>query len=187
MSRYFAPITTDELKDKIVTSYNKFLRSNSGDAEEFDAEPITIKHLDGYDSIYLSAGVVLSLNSKLEKDLKKVAFDTENFLYEDEEDEDFGNHIGFHTIENGLSFWVCAMGGDWEYPVHFIIYFDGSDLRGYIPTNGNPYNRATKEAYGNDDDSDEKDARKHFNCGWDDVNHDYNAMLIDIRNRIVKK
>jgi hypothetical protein len=179
MSRYFVPITTDELKDKIVTSYNKFIRNNSGDAEEFDAEPISIKHLDGDGGIYLSAGVVLSLNSKLEKDLKKVAFDTENFLYGD---EDFGNHIGFHTIETGLSFWMCAMGGDWEYPVHFIIYFDGSDLRGYIPTNGNPYNRATKEAYGNDDDSDKKDAMKHFNCGWD-----YNAMSNDIRNRIVKK
>jgi hypothetical protein len=179
MSRYFVPITTDELKNKIFTSYNKVAKSNS-------EEPIIIKQLDGYstaDTNVLSSGVVLSLNSKLEKDLKKVAFDTENFLFKNTD----MYHLGFHTLENGLSFWICAMGGDWEYPVHFIIYFDGSDLRGYIPTNGNPYNRSTKEAYGNDEDSDEKDAMKHFNVSWDEVEQDYDAIVADIKNRIVRK
>ena len=37
----------------------------------------------------------------------------------------------------------------------FIIYWDGKKLRAYVPTDGNPWNTDTKEAYGNDEEKDE--------------------------------
>ena len=53
--------------------------------------------------------------------------------------------------KNGVPYlWVMA-GGDSENPVSGMIYWDGKDIRAYIPTYGNPYNRKQKAAYGEDD------------------------------------
>jgi hypothetical protein len=85
------------------------------------------------------------LTKKITKDLQKVQFDFENTIIDDDTD----NLYGLHTMENGLTFCGIGAGGDWEYPVFFIIYYDGKDLRAYIPTKGNPWNTDFHEAYGN--------------------------------------
>jgi hypothetical protein len=80
------------------------------------------------------------LTEQVRKDLSKVEFDTENI------DVDC-----CETLSNGLSFVGVSAGGDWEWPVFFIIYYDGKKLRGYIPKDGNLWNTNSKRAYGNDD------------------------------------
>ena len=46
-------------------------------------------------------------------------------------------------------------GGDWEFPVCFVMYWDGKELRAYIPKDGNAWNKKQKTAYGSEEDMDE--------------------------------
>jgi len=90
----------------------------------------------------------------LDKDLKKILFDMENLEISDCEFFDINTKelVGFHTLPNGLTYLGVISGGDWEYPLFFIIYFDGSTLRGYIPEEGNVFNKSFKAAYGSECD-----------------------------------
>ncbi len=132
------------------------------------------------------------LRDHLEKDLK-VGFDWENWT--GFRSRDFGpkSILGSQTLDSGLTFWGFCAGGDWEFPVFFIVYWDGKKLRGYIPTEGNPWNTTTKEAYGNDGVADNKNACKRWphRCNnktglfMDAYNHDPSAILSDIAERIL--
>jgi len=113
----------------------------------------------------------------IEKDLDKVIFDTEN-ISDDGEPKDL-------------------LGGDWESPVFFCIYWDGRKLRAYVPEKGNLWNTDTNQAYGNDDEADLKNARKRWPDsedlrndnidlqGWFD-DYDVEAIKEDIMARIVE-
>lgn len=92
----------------------------------------------------------------ISKDLDKVQFDFENW----ETERSFvGYPCGYEMLSNGLAVLFVNAGGDWEYPIVFILYFDGKKIRAYIPKEGNSWNRKTKSAYGNDDtDSDDAPA-----------------------------
>lgn len=87
----------------------------------------------------------------LEKDLKKIKFDSENFSELND----------YRVTSSGINYILCWAGGDWEYPVHFMIYWDGKSFRAYIPTKGNTFRKDTKTAFGseaeNNYDSDEVD------------------------------
>lgn len=81
-----------------------------------------------------------------------VVFDFENFeiplIGEDNKD----NRIKFYNIDNKFNVALCMGGGDWEIPVWFFLYFDDNDnLRLYIPSNGNTYNKYTMTAYGSEE------------------------------------
>jgi len=91
----------------------------------------------------------------------KVTFDLENVS---DSPKDFGPKtlMGFHTEANGLTYCGMCAGGDWEHPVFFCVYWDGKKLRGYVPTEGNPWNTTTNTAYGNDEKADLKNARKRW-------------------------
>ncbi len=113
---------------------------------------------------------------RLERDISKVKFDWENHTgYDDEPD---GRFVGFKKMPGGLSIFVVQAGGDWEYSVTFVVYWDGKYLRGYVPTNGNPWNRKTKEAWGNDDEDDEDQMDKA------EAQYDEQAMIDEIVARI---
>jgi len=118
---------------------------------------------------------------QISKDLDSfVKFDHENFYsgYEWDEEKDriyfindepngcigYSKFCGYQSYENGLTFLGCWGGGDWEVAVHYIVYWDGKSLRGYVPTLGNPWNTHLKLAYGND-------------CGYDD--------LINLKDRLI--
>lgn len=144
MSRHFAPITCDELKQKFTDKFgstNKFLYGDS----------------------------------KANDDISKVQFDCENW-----EDQALGNNLdkimGLHTLPSGLTFWGMYAGGDWEAPVFFIVYWDGKEIRGYIPTKGNTWNTKTKEAFGNDYDNEDAEDAPEL---------DPDQLLADIEERIV--
>lgn len=167
MSRHFEPITVDELKKKI-------------EACRIDDEWVEYGRL----------------TSTVENDLDKVRFDCENTT---DETYTFGPKelLGYQRLSNGMSYLGICAGGDWESPVFFCIYWDGKKLRGYIPEKGNLWNTDTKQAYGNDDEADLKNARKRWPdkenlkndnidlSGWFD-DYDIEAMKDDIMARIVE-
>ncbi len=85
------------------------------------------------------------------KDLDKVHFDFEN--YTTKEDEPFCDYpAGYRELTNGIHAYFVNAGGDWECPICFVIYWDGKKLRGYIPKNGNLWNRLTHTAFGSEGD-----------------------------------
>jgi len=57
--------------------------------------------------------------------------------------------IGEKVTTGGVPYVMILAGGDWETPVACVMYFDGQELRGYVPKDGNSYNRMTKSAFGN--------------------------------------
>lgn len=141
---------------------------------QLEEDPMDEGELDNIDSIVKELAYTES--SKLHKDLSKVEFD-----FEDCQSEAFGsdnNDYGFFGVQQlgDLNFIGFVAGGDWEHPVHFIVYWDGHDLRGYVPDDGNTYNKKTKTAYGSEPSSDED---------WDgeDVEADYSKMLERIKKR----
>lgn len=159
MARFFAPISSKELKSKIE------------------------KEL--HDEIGLNYNLI---QKKLGKDLK-VKFDFENFDYTSTH---YSNSLlGYKVLPNKMWYLGCSAGGDWESPVFFIIYWDGNKLRGYIPTKGNTWNRTTKEAYGNDEEADLKEARKIWpgieDTEYADFSWDMKLIKEDIMERILPK
>lgn len=162
MARTFAPISIDTLAAKVVAACS---------------EP------RGGVSIY-------KMKDVLAKDIK-VSFDNENW---EMTQDSFGPEglMGYHTLPNGLTFLGVAAGGDWEHPVFFCVYWDGKKLRAYVPTEGNPWNTTTKEAYGNNED-DYLDARKRWPDGGyqkgDDITEfvefDPAAIIVDMQKRLV--
>lgn len=131
------------------------------------------------------------LTPKVENDISnKVSFDVENENIEPYSDV-WKDLLGYRKWGD-LVFLGGMSGGDWEQPVFWIIYYDGKDLRGYVPKDGNIWNHVTKEAFGNDDDADEAFARK---VGWlakDEEwsgadyfdNYDVDKIRQDVLNRI---
>lgn len=80
--------------------------------------------------------------AKAIKDLEKVYFSFEDVCYD-----------GIKVSAAGIPyFWAMAY-GECDCPVGFMIYFDGKDFRGYIPTYGNSFNPKTKSAFGYEGDS----------------------------------
>lgn len=78
------------------------------------------------------------------KDLYKIQFDFENVIFD-------GDICGYKILSNNLPVMVGYAGGDWEFPVAFILYWDGKKLRAYIPENGNVYNKKEKKAWDYED------------------------------------
>jgi hypothetical protein len=168
MSRVFVPITINDLKGKIIACCGK-----DGDID------------------------YRNLTSVVSKDLDKVKFDCENIS---DEGYTFGptQLLGYKKLPNNMSYYGVAAGGDWETPVFFCIYWDGKKLRGYIPEKGNLWNTDTKEAYGNNDKADLKNARKRWPDNKDLLqddfdldgyfdNYDIKAIEQDIMGRITLK
>ena len=58
--------------------------------------------------------------------------------------------LGFHE-EKGFCWLGINAGGDWEYPVFFIVYYDGKEFRAYSPKVGNVFNINNNEAVRNND------------------------------------
>jgi hypothetical protein len=136
--RIFVPIGPEELKEKIEAAWTK-LTPNKDERSRYEIRELT---------------------PTVQKDLRKVGFDMENTEWETSY---WGNpKVGYQKLPNGLSYFGVVAGGDWESPVFFIIYWDGKQLRGYIPKDGNPWNKNTHEAYGNDDDADREAFKKIY-------------------------
>ena len=133
------------------------------------------------------------LTPRVQQDLAKIEFDTENITssafeaFGKEKNPAFPakNYVGFHTLLNGLSYLGITAGGDWEYPIYFIIYYNGKELRGYIPKEGNTWNYLNHAAFGNDEEADERGLRKRGLENMDDLDFDFEKIETDMLGRIL--
>jgi hypothetical protein len=83
-------------------------------------------------------------------------------------------------LDSGVPALFVHAGGDWEYPICFLIYWDGKTFRGYVPTKGQAYNKKQKAAIGNYDETDptQDEAEEMV---------DETAFLADCNSRIKSK
>lgn len=51
---------------------------------------------------------------------------------------------------NGYPYLFCESGGDWEYPVSYMIYMSEGKFHQYVPENGNTYNKVSHTAFGSE-------------------------------------
>lgn len=138
---------------------------------------------------YLSTGQV---TPQIMKDLAKVDFSEENLDWENGY-AGTKSFVGFHTLPNGLTYFGVSCGGDWETPLVYIVYWDGRQLRGYVPEDGNFWNTDTKAAYGNaydyrnHIDMDAANVKKRFGVeSRDDLKDmDCKSIIADIQKHIV--
>lgn len=84
-------------------------------------------------------------------ELTHVYFDKENITYDEDEEFDMpGFKPGYDIIDENKDIvvrWFGA-GGDWQLPVAFLIYIGEDDkLHGYIPKDGNCYDKENNCAY----------------------------------------
>ncbi len=117
------------------------------------------------------AGDFRELSSDIAKDLAKVRFDSENLTFSPEERPDLANLIGYHTTSSGLSYLGVVTGGDGEIAIFYLLYWDGSKVRGYIPARGNLWNPETGEPYGADVLGDIENLQAQ-NPAWANLNSD---------------
>ncbi len=181
MPRYFEPITEEDLDKKI----KHLIFTNCWDYKGEDVvedDPETQKELWNYISD-------ITNDSTIEKDLKKVDFDWENYYTPEypHYNADSPEIVGFHTLDNGLTFLGMWAGGDWEWPVFFILYWDGTHVRAYIPKDGNTYNRRNKKAYGNDEEWDAEELLKVYGDAEHCPKFESDKILVDIKDRIVPR
>jgi len=108
-----------------------------------------------------------NLSSRIQKDLSKINFDFENCDLEE-------------YIDGLIPVALFQAGGDWEHPVVFCLYWDGKQLRGYIPKDGNVYNEKEKCAYGSEEDDSNCLPAEQF----EKLKFDYDKIRADIANRI---
>ena len=128
---------------------------------------------------------VRAMAEHLKSDIK-VVFDCENTS---DSPKRFGPTplMGFHTESNGFTYCGMCAGGDWEHPVFFCVYWDGKKLRAYVPTEGNPWNSITKEAYGNDEVADLKDARKRWPDKFDEDTEEVESDEFEHDPELIRK
>lgn len=122
--------------------------------------------------------------AKLYKDIwgGKYKFDSENV-------DDRG---GIKMSSKGFPYIMCCAGGDWESPVCFFVYFDGTHFRGYIPLKGNAINRNNNTAFqGNGDEEEAKFIAKENDIDYEeakgltgDIEFNEDACLKDFLSRV---
>lgn len=145
MARKAPKISIEDLKAKIGAAIVKI------GAEEYEPEELE----DPFDRAF---GYFLSESQTLRDDLGKIQFDFENWS----EPTEVSEVMGWHTLDNGFSFLGCWAGGDWECPVHFILYWDGKAVRGFVPEDGNTFNVKYRTAYGSEGESKKYTTDKEF-------------------------
>jgi hypothetical protein len=139
------------------------------------------------------------LTDKIKNDLKKVEFDWENFSPKRECYYYKEQVMGFQQ-RGDLVFLGCYAGEDGHTPIYFVIYYDGKQLRGYIPKKGNLWNFRTKQAFGMNERADidliwdewtlPNDPGLEPEDKWDMADSDphglldLDAMIEDVVNRI---
>lgn len=188
-------ISQDDLWKKIVARAMKI-----GE----DIEDVEDDGPDG-ESAYEFIRELIYNDETIHKDIK-YDIDAENILTACDADYN-DEYVGMHTVK-GLTFYGIIMGGDWEVPAFFIIYWDGKKLRAYVPSYGNLVNLDCKCAFGSESVEDEEKLLKKYKklgiepedpdyIDWselyckmydetpDSAEYNYDAMLEDILARIV--
>jgi hypothetical protein len=123
-------LTVDEFKEAIAKKKENHKKA----IKEFS--------LDNPEPGYINDWI-LDLGTELDwkwvKDVQKVQFDFENRFISDDVKV---------SPTKGIPYFECWAGGDWQDPLYFFLYWDGKDIRGYVPTKGNTFNATLGCAFG---------------------------------------
>lgn len=163
MARYYDLITKDKLTSLILE------KDEEGD--------FVYKDTDDY--------FVFDYCKKVKKDLEKIIFDFENVYYPHDSttNEKF---LGIQQIGD-FTFYGCWAGGDWEFPVYFILYWDGKNVRGYIPEKGNTFDTKWRTAYGSQDNRENWTGTQEDTQPKKSPIPNFDLMISDILQRIKPK
>jgi len=139
MARYYTEIKKEEFLEKIKTIMPTYedieALEEQGKNADFEEFPYNLGYQPGTKAI--------------EKDLQKVDFDFENYTsFESESYADYP--VGYRELKHGFHTFFVNAGGDWEFPICFVLYWGDKKLRAYIPKDGNAWNKKEKCAYGSD-------------------------------------
>lgn len=118
----------------------------------------------------------LGSHPTISRDLDKVQFDYENCDYTNGFS---GYPAGYEILPNGMPVLYVSVGGDWEHPIMFCLYYDGKKVRAYIPKEGNVWNRKTKSAYGNEPRGEEVEESEIPNADPDAIKKDIMARITE--------
>ena len=132
---------------------------------------------------YVEIRVAYDDTAPANKDVQKINFDFENNGATDEfYDKDIDKHS---QLTDGTAIVWAFAGGDWEFPVHFVLYLDPKNkIRAYIPSDGNVYCHKCKCAYGTCECDDQQE---EFDNDYYTDNLNFQAMFEDVNNRIETK
>lgn len=147
--------------------------------QKFEAK---VKQSEEYEDYITGGDILLTIPAFADLD-KEIEFDFENTYFDACEEEEFNVEgvLGYQMVGD-LATIGFIVGGDWEIPIYCILYLDadGETFRGYIPAEGNTYNKKTKKAIGNalnDEDDDYED------LGFSDL-FNLEKILADITSNI---
>lgn len=152
-------ITEDELKQKLCDAvrahcddfdYQDYLDNiECFSDDDDDGDPLPWGH---------AVSTLLNCSDRIRRD-KDIDVDHENIMLDWSDwnvycsgTSEPAKYLGIHTINN-FTFCGVKTGGDWEHPVFVILYWDGSDIRAYIPKRGNAVNMDTMTAFGSESDT----------------------------------
>lgn len=137
--------------EKLTKVYNT-VKADMPMFEEYDeklnANNMLYSLLDPENKTYMHP-----LTKVFTKDCEIINVDIENF-----------KAYNIKKTSDGVEYVLIRMGGDWEIPVYFIVYFDKDEvLRSFLSYKGNMFNFDDMCAFGeNLDGSDVNVALKHF-------------------------
>lgn len=189
MARYAKKGTT---KEEILNKIRDELRAADAYKDEFDYDTINSKDTSFAKSVeedivraWISNCVCWCSDdaptTPVQKDLSKIKFDFENA-------EKAVREELLERLPDGTAILWAYAGGDWEYPVYFVVYIaPNNGLRAYIPSDGNLYCHHCKVAYGTCEcDKGEEDID---NLGVElfDALPEFTKMYADACNRIQTK
>lgn len=90
---------------------------------------------------------------------------------------------GYKNLPNGMHAMFITVKADWSVPLCFVIYWDGEELRAYVPREGNIYNRLEERALTEQIDFDDFDEENEDIVTY--TNDDLDALkdfLMEARN-----
>lgn len=139
--------------EKLTKVYNQ-VKADMPLFEDYSAYP-TVGNMLKYLLFEENDTSIHPLTKQINKDVNVISVDSENFeAYADGRPD---------KTPDGVEYVIMRMGGDWEIPVYYIVYFDENEqLRCFLSYKGNKFNFDDMCAFGEDDAADCCDALKHY-------------------------
>ncbi len=148
------PIHLIDSHEKLI---NKYLQSKEIEIKYYSNEITKQDFLDKVKSLMKNKDFPYKLDKIspiIYKDLSILNFDWENYT-SFKETNGFGYNnkypVNYRELEDNFHVFFVNAGGDWEIPICFCFYWDGTELRAYITINGNCFNKKENVLYNNND------------------------------------
>ena len=155
---YRAPITIPRItKEQLMEFLVQEVKRDCypGDYEEMigecvdDGEPVIPKNL-----YHHAVSLLLNCSNLFREEEWRVYADVDHENWETEtwwDCPEAAQYLDLQTID-GITFCGVITGGDWEWPLYEILYWDGTRIRPYIPIRGNLVNPYVPCAFGSEYD-----------------------------------